>query len=102
MLESELSQKRGVVPSPNWLASVLLSKLARWSVAEIPLESKCRSNSEIMPLISLDRYVCLYQLLKKKHGPFLIEVCGNNMGGCGLMYLIFCILFLLTIPLALA
>lgn len=56
----------------DWLANVLLTKLARWSA-----EDKLNTEITSLRLIPADKYNQEYQRLKAKYGPYLVSVsCG--------------------------
>ncbi len=60
------------VPAADWLVGVLLPKILLWS------NSQGQGGHSAMQLrqtlVPLDKYSCLYQRMKEKHGPALIKV----------------------------
>lgn len=59
------------VPAADWLVGVLLPKILLWS------NSQGQGGHSAMQLrqtlVPLDKYSCLYQRMKEKHGPALIK-----------------------------
>jgi len=55
----------------DWLANVLLVKLARWSQ-----ESQMNTDTLSIRLIGVDSYSATYERLKEKYGRYLVSVSG--------------------------
>lgn len=53
----------------DWLASVLLTKLARWSQ-----ESHLNIETLSLRLVDIESYSVTYERLKQKYGPYLVSV----------------------------
>ena len=67
----ESVQRLALVPSADWLAAVLLPKLARWAV---PTLEVAPGPGKGLSLVPLDRYLALYQELKERHSDHLVKV----------------------------
>jgi len=84
--QGESVQRSGLVPSADWLATVLLPKLAQWTAPSLEVAP---GPGKGLSLVPLDRYSVLYQELKERHGDHLVKV-GVAHATPSMLYVVCC------------
>jgi len=70
ILDDSSEERQGYCScTTDWLANVLLVKLARWS-QELHLNIETHS----LRLVDIESYSVTYERLKEKYGPYLVSV----------------------------
>jgi len=64
-----------LVASRDWLADTLVKKLASWSDAAFHSDDGLRKQQSLS-LLDIETYTAVYNKLKKKYGPYFVEVCS--------------------------